>query len=188
MHRLSARDSNVIPETSEVLKSGGVIVYPTDTLYGFGVDTTNENALEKLEQIKGRGGPWSVLAPDTESVRKAANLSESEFETVKPYLIGETTVILPVSEAWISSRITGPGVGFRIPNSQFCRELSLAYPNPITSTSVNRTGQAPLNSAASILNEFGAEIDLIIDAGDLPPSKGSTIYRWDGTVLQRIRN
>lgn len=173
-----------------VLMNGGLIIYPTDTLYGFGVDATHEAVLKRLESLKGRGGPWSVLAPDADAVQSVVRLSATEFARVRPVLGGRTTVILPVLDSWVHPAAMGPDstVGIRIPDHRFCQQLSLFFDRPITTTSVNRTGQTPMNSIPEIKAEFGSEADLIVDGGTLPATSGSVIYRWDRGSLIRVRN
>jgi len=172
-----------------VLKNGGVIVYPTDTLYGFGCDAKNESAIEKINAIKGRKAPMSVLAPNREIAAKWMNISQHEKNIVLEKLGGFTTIIVPVKVGITSPSITGNNhtLGLRIPDHKFCQKLSKAYPNPITTTSVNRTSQKPLTNPEKILSEFSREIDLIIDDGIIEGS-GSTIYNFQDRKLNIIRS
>ena len=171
-----------------VLKNGGVIVYPTDTLYGFGCDAKNESAIEKINAIKGRKAPMSVLAPNREIAAKWMNISQNDKNIVLEKLGGSTTIIVPVKVGITSPSITGDKqtLGVRIPDHNFCQKLSEAYPNPITTTSVNRTRQEPLTNPEKILSEFPREIDLIIEDGIIEGS-GSTIYNFQDRELNIIR-
>ena len=172
-----------------VLKNGGVIVYPTDTLYGFGCDAKNESAIEKINTIKGRKAPMSVLAPNIEIAAKWMNIPKHDKNIVLEKLGGSTTIIVPVKFGIISPSITGDKqtLGVRIPDHKFCQKLSEAYPNPITTTSVNRTRQEPLTNPENILSEFSREIDLIIEDGIIEGS-GSTIYNFQDRELNIIRS
>ena len=171
-----------------VLKNGGVIVYPTDTLYGFGCDAKNESAIEKINAIKGRKAPMSVLAPNREIAAKWMNISQNDKNIVLEKLGGSTTIIFPVKVGITSPSITGDNhsLGVRIPDHNFCQKLSDAYLNPITTTSVNRTRQEPLTNPEKILSEFSREIDLIIEDGIIEGS-GSTIYNFQNRELTIIR-
>ena len=171
-----------------VLKNGGVIVYPTDTLYGFGCDAKNESAIEKINTIKGRKAPMSVLAPNIEIAAKWMNIPKHDKKIVLEKLGGSTTIIVPVKVGITSPTITGDNhtLGVRIPDHKFCQKLSEAYPNPITTTSVNRTRQEPLTNPEKILSEFSREIDLIIDDGIIE-GNGSTIYNFQDRKLKIIR-
>ena len=172
-----------------VLKNGGVIVYPTDTLYGFGCDAKNESAIEKINTIKGRKAPMSVLAPNIEIAAKWMNIPNHDKNIVLEKLGGSTTIIVPVNDGIISPSITGNNhtLGVRIPDHKFCEKLSEAYLNPITTTSVNRTRQKPLTNPEKILSEFTHEIDLIIEDGIIEGS-GSTIYNFQDKKLNIIRS
>jgi L-threonylcarbamoyladenylate synthase len=172
-----------------VLNNGGVIVYPTDTLYGFGCDAKNESAIEKINTIKGRKAPMSVLAPNIEIAAKWMNISKHDKNNVLGKLGGPTTIIVPVNVGITSPSITGDKqtLGVRIPDHKFCQKLSKAYPNPITTTSVNRTRQEPLTNPEKILSEFSREIDLIIEDGIIEGS-GSTIYSFQDRELNIIRS
>ena len=171
-----------------VLKNGGVIVYPTDTLYGFGCDAKNESAIEKINTMKGRKAPMSVLAPNIEIAAKWINIPKHDKNIILEKLGGATTIIVPVKFGITSPSITGDNdtLGLRIPDHKFCQKLSEIYPNPITTTSVNRTKQTPLTNPEKILSEFTREIDLIIDDGIIEGS-GSTIYNFQDRKLNIIR-
>ena len=171
-----------------VLKNGGVIVYPTDTLYGFGCDAKNESAIEKINTIKGRKAPMSVLAPNIEIAAKWMNIPNHDKNIVLEKLGGSTTIIVPVNDGITSPSITSDNhtLGVRIPDHKFCKKLSEAYPNPITTTSVNRTRQEPFTNPGKILSEFSREIDLIIEDG-LIEGSGSTIYNFQNRELNIIR-
>ena len=171
-----------------VLKNGGVIVYPTDTLYGFGCDAKNESTIEKINTIKGRKAPMSVLAPNIKIAAKWMNIPKHDKNIILEKLGGSTTIIVPVKLGITSPAITGDNdtLGLRVPNHKFCQKLSEAYTNPITTTSVNRTKQKPLTNPEKILSEFTREIDLIIDDGIIEGS-GSTIYNFQDRELNIIR-
>ena len=171
-----------------ILNNGGVIVYPTDTLYGFGCDAKNESAIEKINALKGRKAPMSVLAPNRKIAAKWMNISQNYKNIVLEKLGGSTTIIVPVKGGITSPSINGnkQTLGVRIPDHNFCQKLSEAYPNPITTTSVNRTRQEPLTNPEKILSEFSREIDLIIEDG-LIEGSGSTIYNFQNRELNIIR-
>ena len=171
-----------------ILNNGGVIVYPTDTLYGFGCDAKNESAIEKINALKGRKAPMSVLAPNRKIAAKWMNISQNDKNIVLKKLGGSTTIIVPVKGGITSPSITGDKqtLGVRIPDHNFCQKLSEAYPNPITTTSVNRTRQEPFTNPGKILSEFSREIDLIIEDG-LIEGSGSTIYNFQNRELNIIR-
>jgi len=179
LQRIKTTDTDAIKQSIYVLESGGIIVYPTDTLYGFGVDATSDKAINSLNKIKGRSGPISVLAPDIETAIQWMDIAQFQIEKIQSYLGGTKTLIAPVKNNIVSSKILGSNntLGIRIPQNDFCNKLSAQFAKPITSTSVNRTHEEPLNGPKLIEKTFGNEIDLLIDGGTLPKSKGSTVYQ-----------
>ena len=169
----------VVKYAVNVLAKGGVIVYPTDTLYGFGADATNVEAIDKINLFKERSGPMSVIAANENMAIKWMDVEDEQIDLVKPYLRGAKTLIVPINQNIVNTKILGEDntLGIRIPNNKFCNELSSQFAKPIVSTSVNRTGKQPMNNAIQIESEFSSEVDLLIDGGTLPKSKGSTIYK-----------
>jgi len=169
----------VVKYAVNVLAKGGVIVYPTDTLYGFGADATNDEAINKINRIKRRSGPMSVIAANENMAIKWMDVEDEQIDLVKPYLRGAKTLIVPINQNIVNTKILGDDntLGIRIPDNDFCNKLSFQFGKPIVSTSVNRTGKQPMNDTIQIQTEFSSEVDLLIDGGTLPKSMGSTIYK-----------
>ena len=186
---LSIDNANILVESAKVLDHGGIIVYPTDTLYGFGVDARNKDAIDKINKIKGRNSPMSVIAADFEQLLSWTLISDVEIDLVNENIGDKTTFILPAVEGIILGSILGPDntIGVIIPTHQFGPDLVAKIGYPITSSSVNRHGNKPMNNPTMIIQEFGEEIDLIIDAGILPTSVGSTIYMVHNNRLNKVR-
>ena len=180
----------ILEQAADVIRDGGVIIYPTDTLYGFGVDAGNDAAVERLSTIKGRPGPWSIAVADLEMLKRYADIPEIYISTVEDTLPGPVTLILPASDSEISSSIISDhhSIGIRIPDHPFPISLIQQLGFPITSTSVNRTGMPALNDPRQIKREFDDEFNLLIDAGLLPKSKGSTIIDLTGKTMQIVRD
>jgi len=176
--RIQADSDNAIQAAGNAILYGGIIVYPTDTLYGFGVDSRNESAIQRLNKIKRRSAPMSVIAPNASTVLSWTDISYEDWEMVKKFLRGPTTIILPVKEGIVHHSIMGDDgtLGIRIPAYSFGPDLCDKLGFPITTTSVNRHGEPPLNNPDEIVNKFGEEFDLLIDDGELPKSNGSTIW------------
>ena len=180
----------ILEQAADVIRDGGIIIYPTDTLYGFGVDAGNDAAVERLSTIKGRPGPWSIAVADLEMLKRYADIPEIYISTVEDTLPGPVTLILPASDSEISSSIISDhhSIGIRIPDHPFPISLIQRLGFPITSTSVNRTGMLALNDPREIKREFDDEFNLLIDAGLLPKSKGSTIIDLTGKTMQIVRD
>lgn len=180
---------NCLDIAERVILDGGVVVYPTDTLYGFGVDARNVSTLERLSQIKGRGGPWSIIVSSQEMAEIYGQISEDKRAFVDAHVPGKVTLIVKARKTEVSSRVLGPGgtVGFRIPDHSFPIQLTKRLNFPITSTSVNRTGKPPMNDPAAIEKHFGNEVQLIVDGGRLPSTRGSAVYDLSGKDIRVIR-
>ena len=188
--RIDASSEHAIQAAGNAILFGGVIAYPTDTLYGFGVDARNESAIKRLNKIKGRKAPMSVLAPNSNTVLSWTDITYEDWEMVKQYLRGPTTIVLPVKKGIVHPSIMGEDgtLGIRIPAHPFGPNLCDKLGFPITTTSVNRTGQAPLNDPDAIVAEFDGEFDLLIDDGLLSHSTCSTIYKLEKSKLKVIRS
>ena len=183
-------DPLAIEKSINILKKGGVIVYPTDTLYGFGVDANNNYALERINKLKKRQSPISVIACRFEQAMSWTNIKEKDIEIAKKILNSSSTLILDAKKNIVSNKILGKNnttLGVRIPKHKYCYDISKDYDKPITTTSVNRNGEQPLNDPKSISKIFGEGIDLLIDGGKLRKSTGSKIYELKESQAIRIR-
>ena len=179
---------NAVLDACNVLNKGGIIAYPTDTLYGLGCDSKNEESIKKLNKIKNRSGPISVIAPNKNTAIDWMSINKNDKASVKNKLKNGNTVIAPIKNDICSNLIVGNKntVGIRVPNHLFCTKLSKVFPNPITSTSVNRTGEKPLTKIDDILNEFKRDIDLIIDEGIIN-GVGSQIFLFKNGSWKQLR-
>jgi len=187
---ISQNDKNAISSALAVLNSGGIIVYPTDTLYGFGADATNDAAVDKINNIKGRSGSMSVIAAHKNMALEWMNITSDKIKIIDSYLGGAKTLIVSVKSGIASTKILGEKntLGIRIPDNHFCNELSLHFSRPIISTSVNRSGEIPMNDPKMIALEFSSAVDLLIDAGTLAYSKGSTVYQYKDNKIKILRD
>ena len=172
-------EADSVSSSCYILKKGGIIVYPTDTIYGLGCDATNEHAIKKINLIKRRQTPISVMVSSQTSIENWFNVEEKHKNKLLKNVFSSDTYIVPIKENIVSKLILGDdnSLGIRKPRHQFCNKLSANYPNPITTTSVNRTGEPYLKDPKLIYNIFKDEIDLIIEDGILD-NRGSKIYKF----------
>jgi len=178
MKRLKSLDPAAVRLFWEVLRSGGVVVYPTDTLYGFGVDALNASALAHLQTIKGRSGPFSVMVGTLVQLGEFALVSPDLADKFGQMLPGPYTLILPpANPALIPDEIKDPQgkTGFRVPRHAFIQRAYTDGQGLVVTTSVNLTGQEPLRDPDEIAGQFGDSVDLLLDDGKLSASKGSTV-------------
>jgi len=169
------------------LNNGDVIVYPTDTLYGFGVDATNSDAIKKLNRLKGRSQPLSIVLENVSEIENYAKITAeiiSELESIFP---GKYTVLLPSRDSELSPLVfnSSPLVGIRIPLHFFPLQLVKAFGKPIITTSINRHGNAPLNDVTQVEIDF-PNIDIFED-NEHSPSQGSTIIDMSQIPFKIIR-
>ena len=181
-------DNRALKQAKKIIIEGGIIVYPTDTLYGFGVDATNENSINQLNKLKNRNGPISVIAPDKNVVSTWIDIPNNEKDNALENLTPYRTIIYPVHKKVVNSLILGPDntLGIRIPAHPFCISLAKQCNVPITTTSVNRKGEFPKSNSNDILESFGNSIDLIIDDGKLS-GPASSIYKYQSGSLNKLR-
>ena len=132
----------------------------------------------------------SVIACNTEQVFSWSKLSHKDKNTIKPYLLNSSTVIMPIKKNIVHKNIMGKNqttLGIRIPHHDFCKKLSKEYMLPITTTSVNFTGTPPVNNPKKIYLHYKNKVDLFIDNGTLPNSSGSKIYEIEKSTIINIR-
>ena len=186
---ITNKEKDLIEKTVSVLKKGGVIVYPTDTLYGLGVDIENDEAVKKLENIKGRPGPWSIAVSNIKMLSSYAKIPTYHLKFINNKLPGSNTIILESKSNTISNYLLGPNnsIGIRIPDHSIPQKITKLLGRGITSTSVNRTKSKPLNDPNLIIKEFFNNVDLILDFGKLPNSKASNIYNLIDEKIIKIR-
>lgn len=183
----------VIDKTAEVIKNGGVVVFPTDTVYGLAADATNEEAIKKLFLIKKReiGKPISVIVKDINAARIYAAISKKVENIITKLLPGPYTIVLRIKERLpeilTSERET---IGLRIPKCIFTELLSEKLNAPYTATSANISGRPATGNIEEIKKVFSVGEflpDLIIDAGDLPASEESTIIDLTAEKIKILR-
>jgi len=160
----------------ELILKGKIIAYPTDTLYGLGVDATNTEAISLLNKLKKREQPYSIIVNSIKMLHKYAHLSTKDEKKIKNYLPGPYTLILKKKNTDLSKLITLDlnTIGIRIPKHDFCLNLIKMINKPIVTTSINKHGYRPLNTITDIRNIF-PRINLFKDDQININSKGSTI-------------
>lgn len=174
----------------QVLMDDLVIVYPTDTLYGLGVDACSEKAVEQLYHLKARkDSPISVLLESTDQLLSLAlNLSNRAQDLIRAFLPGALTVICKSQYPFAKQLISEQGtIGFRVSGDSISRQIPRLMERPITTTSVNTAGLPAANSIAEVLEYFGEQLALMIDVGTLKYSKGSTVIDVTSNPFKILR-
>ena len=167
-----------IKEACAVLSSGGILLYPTDTLYALGADPRQEKAMEKLFSLKRRSSVKKVsyIFADLEQAGEYAHITDTII-ALQSYVPGKLTFIL-------DSKKDGGTIGVRIPDNAFCLALAAAC-GPITATSANISGEKDLYFVHDILEKISG-IDMAVDGGDLC-GPASTVVDARGDILKVLR-
>jgi len=188
MKRIKIDHPDAIKETLLALEDNQIVVYPTDTIYGIGTDIDNIEGIEKINFLKNRKAPMSIIVHSFESIEQKL-IIPSKFRNQMDNIIknGDTCITQYQSGAFSDIITQDNRIGFRIPNYPFLITLLTLYKKPITTTSINRTGQTPLNSPEKIEEIFGNDIDLMLDAGTITNSNASKIYIFDQNNMSQIR-
>jgi len=184
----------ILSELKEHLENDGLIIYPTDTLYGIGYNFFSRNAQLKLDSIKKRSDiPYSVVASNFEMINNLTSQSLSQFKLFKKnHSCSKMTFLFKLKNEIDKNLVKGSDlIGIRLPDSKTIRMLVNFFNFPITTTSVNISGSAPLNSSDEIKKmieqtEFSDDI-ILINGGKLPLSTGSTIIDFSGKKIKIIR-
>ena len=181
-------DMDLISEAIDIMAKGGVILYPTDTVYGLGANIFNNDAVQRIYEIKKRdpSKPLSVLVQDTESLKLIADLNRNSREIVNKWLPGPFTFILNKKKIVSPYVSASAKVGVRIPDYKIARALASLF--PITTTSANITNACTLSNPQDILKQIGDTVDLVIDVGDLDKAKPSTVIDLSSSKPTLVRN
>ncbi len=179
-------------EAARVLAAGGLVLYPTDTLYGLGVVHDNPDALARLRMLKVRDPkkPISLIVHSHDALHEYAVLSEGVRALAERHLPGALTLVLPARPHVPEDFIMYGGVGLRIPDDSFTALLSQKLGKPYTATSANISGHATQEDPMSIVIAFGPRtelIDLVIDDGPRAGGVGSTVVRYTDDTPQILR-
>lgn len=179
-------------KAADVLHAGGVVLYPTDTLYGLGADAFSDEAVAKIYAIKGRDEkkPIHCIVADLEMIAMYAEITDIAKQLAEKFFPGPLTLIVRKKPKLVSGIASGiETIGFRIPNNEFCLSLAKTF-GPYTGTSANSSGGESQRSTQKILEQLGersAMIDLVIDAGELPEHRPSTVVDVSSGEIKILR-
>ena len=187
---LAVRTDN-IEEGVRVLRKGGVVAYPTDTVYGLGADIESSLAVQRIIDLKGRPvgmGLPLLLAETSELGAVAGELSDVVWSLTQRFWPGSLTLVVRRS-ARVSDLVTGgrDTVAVRVPDHPVPRELARGLGRPITGTSANLSGRPSAVTGEEARGQLGAHIDLVMDGGGAPGQIESTILDVTGTIPVLIR-
>lgn len=178
-----------IAHAVNILRDGGVIVYPTDTIYGLAADIYNKAAIERIFKIKkvSKHKLLSLIFPDLKQIADWVHVPRPVYRIMKRVLPGKYTFILPASKevpkSLLGKRRT---MGIRVPDNEVSRQLVEELGHPLVSTSVPKGEDNYFTDPEEIAEMFRYEIDLILDAG-IMPNLPSTIVDFTANPPEIIR-
>ena len=180
-----------LKEVAKIIKNGGVVVFPTDTVYGIGTNGLNEEAIKKLYEIKNRklNKPICLLVSDMEMINKLAiDITKTELKLMKTFFPGPFTIILKKNKI-IPNILTAntDTVGIRIPDSEITRKLIEYAGVPIATSSANISGNRSGTNLKNVFEELGNKVDYYIDEGESKIGISSTIVRVDSESPKILR-
>lgn len=180
-----------LKEPVEIIKNGGIVIFPTETVYGIGVNAFNEEAVKRLYEIKQRplSQAISLLVSDMEMVNKIAkDITELEYKLMERFFPGPLTIILRKKEIVPNIIAYQDTVGIRMPSGEIARKLVEYAKVPIAAPSANITGKPSGTNLQDIIKDFEGKVDYIIDGGKSQIGKASTIIKVIDNVPHILRN
>jgi L-threonylcarbamoyladenylate synthase len=177
-------DAEHVRDAAERLRRGGVIAFPTDTLYGVGARARDPVAVERLYQAKQRpaGQPMVWLVTGRDQVEADAVVSDAAAELMARFWPGPLTLVLPARD-----RQDRPTIAWRAPDHEVALALLRSLGEPIASSSANRAGQPPPVDADQVVAGMEGRIDLVLDAGPCRIGQPSTILDLSGATPRILR-
>lgn len=187
----SSINDRYLDEVVTTLREGGVIIYPTDTVYAIGCDALNSRAIEKVCRIKGLNpdkNTLSVIAADLSMAAEYARIDNNAFHVLKANLPGPFTFILPAATTLPKAFKGRRTVGVRIPDNSIARAITQALGHPILSTTVptDDDGNYPVDPQAIAL-EAAPEIDIVIDGDDGGTEVSTVVDLTDSSSPEILR-
>ncbi|WOF15643.1 threonylcarbamoyl-AMP synthase [Methanoplanus sp. FWC-SCC4] len=176
-----------IDKAVSVLHRDGLIVYPTETVYGLGCDAFSENAIKRVYDVKKRqiSKPISIAVSDIDMALAVAKISKTELEFIERFMPGPVTIIVEAKSCIPSVLTGGTGfIGIRIPKNPIARKIIEEFDAPITSTSANISGRkSPME-----FSEITVVYDLFIDGGKLSGMPSTVVDVKNKKILREGEN
>ncbi|HXE80361.1 MAG TPA: L-threonylcarbamoyladenylate synthase [Vicinamibacterales bacterium] len=186
----AATQSEIIEAAAACIRAGGIVAFPTDTLYGLAASPFDEAAVQKVLIVKRRpaGQPLPLIAASLETAERAGHFTALARRLAEGFWPGPLTILVPADSAIVRDVHQGTGrVGIRVPDHAVARALAAASGGLITATSANRSGEPPAERAETVVHLAAAGVELVLDAGPVAGGPPSTIVdaAGDRPVLVR---
>ena len=177
-------DRDSIGRARSVVNGGGLIVYPTDTVYGLGCDPTSEDAVQRLSEAKKRNQrPISVLCSSESAAMELVEMNQRALELARRFWPGALTIVAPLKRSLPLPLHQGTGtLGVRVPAMPLCVALIEACGGWLTGTSANLSGSPSARTAADAASQLGDQVDLILDGGKLEGLESTVVRAVDDSI------
>jgi len=174
---IAGNEQAVVKKAVDIMKKGGVIVFPTESSYGLGTDATNETAIKKIASIKNQPEEKniSIIVANLEQAKQFGLITEPARKLVERFMPGPLTLVVE-KRANVPNALAEKTIAFRISSNEIANALCEEMGNPITATSANLHNGPNIYSGREVIKQFNNRAHLIIDAGELPHNSPSTIY------------
>ena len=183
-------DTEALSQAAEILRGGGLVVFPTETVYGLGGDGTNADAAKKIYAAKGRpsDNPLIIHISAPDDAERYAVTNDTYYKLAKAFMPGPLTVILPKKDT-IPLSVTGglDSVAVRCPSHPIARQIIRAAGIPVAAPSANLSGKPSPTCARHVIDDLSGRVDMIIDGGSCEIGLESTIIKLDGSSATLLR-
>ena len=181
--KVRIEDENLIKEAAKLLKSGDLVAFPTETVYGLGANALDESACQKLYEVKGRpeNKAISLLVADRKMIEDVAIITPLAEKLIEKFFPGPLTLILPklnMNMNWITGKLST--IGVRMPDNEIAISLIKNLGNPIAAPSANLSGEPAPTTAEEVYKNLNGKIKLILDGGACTFGISSTIVDATG--------
>jgi L-threonylcarbamoyladenylate synthase len=182
-------DEEGLRKAATTIRMGGVVIYPTETVYGIGCDPANPDATRRICEIKERAtNPLPIACADIDDAKKIVKFNRAAEILAEKFWPGPLMLVLPKKvdySIWVThGRET---LGVRVPNHEIARKLAALSGGMIVSTSANKSGETPPWTAREAIQQIGEEVDIVVDGGPTPGYQPSTVLDLTSEELWIIR-
>ena len=190
---LSADDAGTIARAADILRAGGLVAFPTETVYGLGADATQDNAVASIYAAKGRPdfNPLIVHVPDVATARQYVQFNDTADRLAAAFWPGAMTLVLPRVENCPVSKLCSAGLStlaVRVPAAAMAQDLLRETDRPVAAPSANRSGRLSPTAAHHVADSLGDRVDMILDGGTCAVGLESAVVGFGvdgGAVLLR---
>lgn len=188
MHLLKV-SREAIRLASTIIKNGGLVVYPTDTVYGLGCNPFDDAAVSRIFSLKGRKNiPVPILGDSIESLEKIAEFDDVAYEFCSTFWPGALSVVLPKRLPLEKVTCGGPTVAVRIPANQTAIELARLSGGVIVGTSANISGSSPACDVLELDKRIAEGVEIVLDGGRCVHCVASTVVTIEGDTVKVLRD